>query len=287
MDVRRVLLTLAVAVLAAPIAGRQNPVFRGTVDTVAIYPLVSTNTGQLVTDLKPEDFTVLDNGQPAAITVFSSVTQPITAVLLLDMSDSMDDNVVRVREAAGRLVDALEPTDRLRIGTFGAEIVMSPILTSDKRLLHRVLREELWPGGSTRLWQALDAAMQSLANETGRRTIVALTDGIDTTSATQTAVTQRAVNGLFMVYAVSLEGKGLSTRLTSLITSSGGAIFQLKQRDDLDRAVARVATELRHQYMLGFTPNVLDGKPHTLEVRVNRPGFAVRAPLQFVAAQRR
>lgn len=263
------------------------PVFRGAVDTVAIYPLVSTNAGRLLTDLKEEDFTVLDNGVPAQITVFSKATQPITAVLMLDMSTSMDDNVVRVREAARKFVDALEPGDRLRIGSFGSEIVVNPLLTSDKAILRRVLDEELWPGGSTRLWSAIDLAMQSIAAESGRRTIVAITDGTDTTSLSQAAVTERAIKGLFMIYAIGLEGKGLSPKMMSLIAATGGAQFDLKRQDDLADALARVTTELRHQYMIGFTPNTVDGLSHTLEVRVNRLGVKVRAPQQFVAAARK
>lgn len=268
-------------------AQTQTPVFRGAVDTFAIYPLVSTTAGRLLTDLKVEDFTILDNGEPVQITVFSKDSQPITAVLMLDMSASMDDNVVRVRGAAEQFVDALETTDRLRIGSFGSEIVVNPLLTSDKTILRRVLREELWPGGSTRLWSAIDLAMQSIAGETGRKTIVAITDGMDTTSLSQTAITDRAIKGLFMIYAVSLEGKGLSTKMMSLITNTGGAQFDLKRQDDLAGALARVTTELRHQYMIGFLPNSLDGLTHTLEVRVNRQGVKVRAPQQFVASAKK
>lgn len=271
---------------AALVTAQQQatPVFRGAVDTVAIYPLVSTTAGRLLTDLEKEDFTVLDNGEPAQITVFSKANTPITAVLMLDMSASMDDNVVRVRDAANRFVDALDPNDRVRIGSFGSEIVVNPLLTSDKTILKRVLREELWPGGSTRLWAAIDLAMQSVASETGRRTIVAITDGMDTTSLSQAAVTERAIKGLFMIYAIGLEGKGLSPRMMSLIAATGGAQFDLKRQDNLIDALARVTTELRHQYMIGFTPNSLDGLSHTLEVRVNRLGVKVRAPQQFVAS---
>ena len=262
-----------------------NQVFRARVDTVAVYPLVSAPDGRLSTDLTRTDFVVLDNGKPAAIEVFSSDEQPITAALMLDMSASMDDRLVRVRDAASRLVDAIGPLDRLRIGTFGAEISLSPWLTGDKQLLARILREELWPGGTTPLWSAIGAGMKSLARETGRRTIVAVTDGVDTTGGTQVSVATRATNELFMIYGVGMEGKGLSPALVKLIAETGGGYFSLARKDDLGAAFARLALELRHQYLVGFVPNELDEKVHTLSVQVTRPGFTVRAPQQFLASR--
>jgi Ca-activated chloride channel family protein len=262
-------------------------VFRSNVDMVAVYPLVTGPEGRYITDLRQQDFEVLDNGKPAGITIFSSARQPITALLLLDMSASMEDRWMRVRDAAVRFVDALEPADRLRIGTFGSEIALSPHLTGDKTVLGRVLREELWPGGSTPLWNAMSAGMESIAMEAGRRPIVVVTDGIDTSSAVQTPVASRAVRDQFMIYGIGLEGKGLSKRLTDLIGQTGGGHFDLKRSDDLGAAFLRLADELHHQYLIGFTPAALDGQMHSLEIRVRREGFRVRAPTQFVAPVRK
>ena len=280
------------AVVVAAVSASQNPTnqtnqsnqtFRASVHTVPLYPLVSGADGRLVTNLTSDDFIVLDNGKPAEVTVFSSQTQPMTAALLLDMSSSMDDHLVRVRESALSLVKAIGPQDRVRIGTFGSEIALSPLLTSDKAVLSRILREELWPGGSTPLWTALDAGMKSIANEGGRRTIVVVTDGIDTSTVSQQTAVDRAVGGLFMIYAIGLEGRGLGDKMVDLITKTGGGHFNLKRADDLGDAFDRLTAELRHQYLVGFTPSPLDGRVHELEVRVKRPGMTVRAPKQFVA----
>jgi len=274
----RALVLVALASLAA-----QQATFRTSVHTVVVYPLVVGADGHIVTNLDQGDFTIVDNGAPAEISVFSTATQPVTAALMLDTSASMEDRLVRVRDAALGFVNAISPADRLRVGSFGSEIALSPMLTGDKTILARVLREELWPGGSTPLWNALDAGMRSLAGETGRRTIVVVTDGVDTSSASQAAVATRAVGGLFMIYAIGLEGKGLSPKLIDLIGQTGGGHFDLRRDDNLASAFARLAEELRHQYLVGFTPAMLDGKPHTLEVRVRRPGMRVQAPRQFVA----
>lgn len=285
-------LLLAALVLAVS-SPRQ---FRSNVDMVAVYPLVTGPEGRYITDLRRQDFEVFDNGKPADITIFSRDRQPITALLLLDMSASMEDRWMRVRDAAARFVDALEPGDRVRIGTFGSEIALSPHLTGDKAILNRILREELWPGGSTPLWNAMSVGMQSIAQESDaastppidpRRPIVIVTDGIDTSSAIQAPVATRAVKERFMIYGVGLEGKGLSTRLVDLIAQTGGGHFDLKRSDDLGAAFLRLADELHHQYLIGFTPLALDGQTHSLEVRVKRDGFKVRAPTQFVAPVRK
>ena len=283
---------LAATLAAAPAVSTGSPgqagqVFRSRVDMVVVYPLVSGPDGRLVTDLRSTDFAVLDNGKPVEIDTFSSDRQPITAALLLDMSASMEDRWAAVRDAALRFVDALETPDRLRIGSFGAEVAMSPHLTGDKKLLARILNEELWPGSSTPLWKAINTGMQSLTSEGGRRTIAIVTDGLDTSNTTHTAVVERAIKDRFMLYAVGFEGRGLGPRLVDLIAQTGGGHFNLRRGDNLASTFLRVADELRHQYLVGFTPLLLDGQTHTLEVRVNRPGFSVRAPLQFVAPLRK
>lgn len=277
-------LILVLALLAfGLVAGAQDRTFRASVHTVPLYPLVSGADGRIVTNLTRDDFIVLDNGKPAEISVFSSETQPMTTALLLDMSSSMDDHLARVRESALSFVKAIGPQDRVRIGTFGSEIALSPLLTSDKAVLSRILREELWPGGSTPLWTALDAGMKSLADEGGRRTLVVVTDGVDTSTASQTVVQDRAVSGLFMVYGIGLEGRGLGQRMVDLIAKTGGGYFNLKRADDLGTAFEQLTAELRHQYLVGFTPSPLDGQVHELEVRTKRPGLTVRAPKQFLA----
>ena len=57
--------------------------------------------------------------------------------------------------------------------------------------------------------------------------------------------------------------------MPKIATATGGGYFELTSTNDLASTFARVAEELHHQYALGFTPAKLDGKMHTLEVRVS------------------
>ena len=71
--------------------------------------------------------------------------------------------------------------------------------------------------------------------------------------------------------------------LAKLAAESGGGYFELESTDDLGATFARVADELHRQYAMGFSPEVLDGKTHKLEVRVKRPGMTARARRSYVA----
>jgi Ca-activated chloride channel family protein len=288
----------------------QNPTFRGGVRTVAIYATVQERNGRLVPDLTRDDFEVRDNGRPVELTVFSNEALPITVALMLDMSNSMVEQSRQVREAALHFVNLLGPADRVRVGSFGTEVALSPHLTGDKRLLARVLNEELWPGGPTPLWSALHAAMGSLVSEPGRRVVLALTDGVDACvmtirpmptvrsigvqrplsaypsfCSTLARVEARAVREEFMLYAIGMPDLGGEMR--ALTVETGGGFFTLGGDANLRESFARVVDELRHQYLLGFSPPVLDGATHKLEVRVRKPALTARARKSYVASEER
>ena len=274
---------------ARPAASPRQASFRSGVQTVAIYATVRDAGGRLVTDLGRTAFRVLDNGRPVEFSIFSNEVQPFTAVIMLDMSGSMLARVLTVRESTKRFIDAMSANDRARLGTFGAEVAISPILTNDKTVLMRVLSEEMWPGGFTPLWRATMAAMASLDGEPGRRVILVLSDGRDTDASRRSpgpdGVKRKAVRDSFMFYAIGIEGPDFANDLTDVAEETGGGHFELRSDDDIGNTFARVADELRHQYLLGFSPTVMDGKLHKLEVKVSGAGLEIRAAKSYVARE--
>jgi Ca-activated chloride channel family protein len=273
----------------------QQPAFKSSVQSVVMYATVRDASGRHVPDLTQDDFDLLDNGKPVAITTFSNDRQPLTVALLLDMSGSMNPSLLRVRDSTLRFIDALLPEDRVRICTFGEEIAISPILSGDKGVLTRIVREELWPGGGTPLWNAVYAGMGSLANESGRRVILALTDGMDADrlpgwKGSFGDVRSRATREGFMLYMIGMENTGLSPEpkqeIAVLLDETGGAHFNVRDSDDLGQTFTRVAEELRRQYLIGFVPAVFDGREHRLELRVKKPGLQARARKTYVAERR-
>ena len=301
----KALTMLLLAVLTVEVAGPHatQQVFRSDTRTVAVYATVQSRDGHLVPDLHREDFQIYDDGKPVDVTTFSNDMLPITAVLLLDMSNSMIKEFFRVRESALQFSQRLATGDRLRIGTFGREVALSPWLTDDTAILARVIEEEVWPGGATPLWRASKAAMDSLVREAGRRVILLLTDGNDSGGDFNCAPLVRDPNGRigpcpdeavvrrqaddegFMFYAVGMEG-GLDPGLKDIANRTGGGSVQLKRNADLDTAFARVADELHHQYVLGFTPVAADGRTHRIEIKLTKPGLTARARSSYVAVNR-
>jgi len=306
-------LVLAVAALSA--GQQERPAFRATRDTVPVYATVFDRNGQLVTDLKQENFEILDNDRKVELSFFSSEAVPITAGLLVDVSTSMVADFMLVRDAALKFIPTLKPEDRIRFGTFGGEVGLSPHLTGDHATLDRVIHEELWPrtGPGTALWAGVRAGMRSLATEKGRRVIVVLTDGVDACPTTfyerraadntfaqsprltlvnspqrelcptRAEIETEATREEFLIYGI---GRQVSSFLTDVIRELGGGYVLVDRTTNLDAALEKVANELRHQYVLGFTPLAFDGKTHRLVVRTTRRELTARARRSYVADRR-
>ena len=71
--------------------------------------------------------------------------------------------------------------------------------------------------------------------------------------------------------------------LPKIASATGGGYFELTSTDDLASTFTRVADELHHQYALGFTPSKLDGKMHTLALKLAQPGLTARARKSYLA----
>ena len=71
--------------------------------------------------------------------------------------------------------------------------------------------------------------------------------------------------------------------LPKIAAATGGGYFELTSTEDLNATFTRVAEELHHQYALGFTPTKLDGKMHSLDVKIAKEGLAARARKSYLA----
>ena len=278
---------LIAAVLVAGAWSRadvQQPAFRAGTRLVPIYATVTGRDGRLLPGLTQDQFTVLDNGKPVQITAFSNLPVPITVTALWDVSNSMRPFADRARAAARSFVEALWPDDRLRFGTFGTEVAFSPLLTSDKTQLRRIVDEEIWFGGGTPTWAAIHEALSLLSVEPGRRVLVVLGDaGSAGDPLSKRHVLDAMQRADCMIYVIGLEGSGVSGAVKDLAEQSGGGRADIDTHADLDTEFARVIAELHHQYLIGFTPHTLDGRVHSLSVRTTVRGAHVRARKEYVA----
>jgi VWFA-related protein len=319
------------------LVAQQAGTFKAGARTVAVYATVLDEGGRLVPDLGREAFEIDDNGSPQPLTVFGNYTQPITVVMMLDRSGSMQAEFALVEQAAEAFVEQLGSDDKARIGSFSNRIQVDPrTFSSDHAELLEILRRDLQDAGPTPLWNAVNVAITALAHQEGRRVVIVFTDGVDrpgnggANNSSLKDVMKRAEREDVMVYAIGLAGhnspsggsahapyggghgggfgrgggygrgrgyggSGAGVRhasapekpddgLAKIAAESGGGYFELTSTDDLAATFRRVADELHHQYLLGFTPTTLDGRVHRLDAKILTGSRTVRARKSYVAS---
>jgi Ca-activated chloride channel family protein len=275
-------------------AAAQQPTFRSnTGAVVSIFATVLDKDNRLVPDLTREDFEILDNDQPQPLVLFENETRPITAVVMLDTSFSMNSNIKLLKEAAEQFVIRLLPADKAKVGAFNDKIEFGGQFTNNRDELVADLRG-LDYGNATRLFDAAAMSLDELAGIEGRRVLVLLTDGEDTSSrASFRSVMERARNEDVMVYSIGLASEyfdGVRVvrskpdgALKRFAEETGGGYFELKKTSELASTFTRVAQELHSQYALAFVAPRLDNKLHKLTVRLKQPGMTARARRSYMA----
>src|SRR5262249_1191772 len=276
----------------------QQPTFRSGTRIVPVIATVTDAEKRLVPNLEQIEFTVLDNGKPQQIAFFQSEVQPFSVVVMLDTSASMTANLELLKAAAEQFLLRMLPVEKGRVGSFNDKIQLSGRFTADRDDLIGALND-LQFGTPTRLYDAINESMAALRTAAeGRKVVLVFTDGDDTASRLGLGdVLERAHKEEVMVYAIGLESdyfngvRQVRSRpdrgLKRLADETGGGYFELKKTDELAPTFTRVAQELHSQYTLGFTPSVLDGKEHKLEVKMRKPGLNARARKSYVASPER
>jgi Ca-activated chloride channel family protein len=285
----------ACAVLLA-VGGTAKAQIKISTRTVPLFVTVTDEQKRLVPDLAREDFEVYDNAKRQTLTNFDNQQTPFTAVVMLDTSGSMTLTLDLVKQAAEQFLIRMLPEDQARVGAFNDKIEFHPAgeFTSNRDQLVRSMKD-LDFGYPTRLYDAIDESISKLSGIEGRKVVVVFTDGDDTASKAHLGtVLDRARTEEVMVYSIGLQSDYFNGAqrvrskpdrgLRKLSDETGGGYFELKKTDDLGPTFTRVAQELHSQYVLGFSPEALDGRVHKLEVRIKKPGMTARARKTYVAS---
>jgi len=291
---RRAAVVLGLVAIAATTAAQQPTFKSNTGAVVSIFATVIDRDNRLVPSLTREDFEVLDNDQPQPLTLFESESRPITAVVMLDTSFSMTTNLKFLKEAAEQFVIRLLPDDKAKVGAFNDKIEFGGRFTNNRDELVSDLRG-LDYGNATRLFDAAVMSFDELVGVEGRRVLVILTDGEDTSSKTSfRTVMERARNEDVMIYAIGLSSEyfdGVRVvrskpdgSLRRFAEETGGGYFELKKTSELASTFTRVVQELHSQYALAFVAPRLDNKVHKLTVRLKQPGMTARARKSYLAS---
>src|SRR6266576_3891041 len=173
----------------------EGDVVRVDTQLVSIPTFITDTSGRPISGLRQENFLILEDGKPQTITNFGTAETPFEIALLLDTSGSTSADVTLIRQAAKSFIDALRPGDRVGIVAFNtlegpaekATVeVLSP-LTGDHKSLRKAI-DNLGSSKGTPYYDALERVADDIFREPardevrGRRAVVALTDGVDSSS---------------------------------------------------------------------------------------------------------
>jgi Ca-activated chloride channel family protein len=161
----------------------EGDVVRIDTNLVTVPVSVLDKEGRFISDLRREQFNVLENGVEQKIAYFESTEKPFTVALLLDTSGSTFFHLWEIKEAAINFAKQLRPQDRVLVVTFDNLVMLLTEATNDLKVVTEVVERNAITGFSTRLYDAIDLVVKARLNKIeGRKAIVLFTDGVDTAS---------------------------------------------------------------------------------------------------------
>jgi Ca-activated chloride channel family protein len=268
--------------------------FRIDVSLINVLVTVKDAEGAPIGGLEKDDFTILDGGVPRPVTVFERRTdRPLSVVLMIDASLSTAIELEQERISARTFVQNLlrqgsHPRDRVAVLKFSAYVDLLAEFTRSVPAITRALRA-VRPESGTSMYDAILLASEELAGREGRRVMIIITDGGDTTSTISFERALRATHaidgviyGMIVMPIKSDAGRntGGENALKALASNTGGTTFVQLGSDTLDEAFEQILRNLRTQYLLGYYPPALPDTNETfrsIEVQVDRPDVTVLA----------
>ena len=286
-----------------------RPVFGSDLELVNVTIVVRDDKGRLVQDLASEDFTVFEDGRPQKALVFGSPAalggeQPleddnfdVNLGLLLDTSESMLKELRLSQQAATRFLENIPRARDLLTIFFDQDIRISRYSSENQQgLVQRIM--DTRGSGNTALYDAIAVYLSRVADTPGRKILVLLTDGEDTTSAISFVQLLNLVKASpVTIYPVAFTGsfnmgsnRAMSSRsvLTSLAEISGGNVFVPTASKDLAGVYSAILDELKAQYVLGYVSDNprADGRFRRLRVNVRGRALKVRHRQGYVVPKR-
>lgn len=187
-----------------PPKGDEDEVLRVDTELVEVPVVITDRAGKPLLNLKQMNFSVLEDGKPQEITDFAATTAPFEVALLLDTSGSARGELQLIQRAAQNFINSLRPGDRVSIVSFKTDVQdqrKTPTsevltgLTGDRAVLTAAL-EKVSTSNGTPYYDSLLKVAEKVFGEPakpefrGRRALVALTDGVDSTSVSDFAEAQ-------------------------------------------------------------------------------------------------
>jgi VWFA-related protein len=282
-------------VLSTPLAAQQ-PTFRAGVDLVNLGVTVTDRRGNFITDLKAEDFELVEEGDKQTLKVFARGDEAdaleMHVGLLFDTSGSMGEDLKLSRSAAIRFLNTLSEAKDMTLVDFDTEVRVARYGQPDfPRMVERIRNRK--PDGWTALYDALGVYLDGAASEEGRTILVLYTDGGDTRSTIGYGEMMNLVKASDVtIYAVGFLDHQPSSvraeqrmRLQQIADATGGQAFFPMSMKEVEAAYDKVVAQIRAQYSLGYisTNQKFDGRWRKVDIRVRRPDMRVQSRKGYFA----
>jgi VWFA-related protein len=270
-----------------------------SVDRVSVGVIVTDRSGHFVEGLRHEDFHVFDNGIEQPLTGFAAIEEPAQVLFLIESGPAvlfLGKNHVR---ASDTLLNNLSPNDRVAVASYSRVPELLLDFTPDKPSARLALHNLNFMAGFAQLnlSSSLASAIDWLARFPGKKTVVVLSTGVDTSPPERwQAIQQKLKTSDVRILAVSLAGdfrkfpkwRKLSPQeredrafvkqgftqadqsLRELSAATGGRVYLPNNEREFDRAYTEIAQLVRHEYSIAFSPPVNDGQLHAIQVKVRR-----------------
>jgi Ca-activated chloride channel family protein len=291
-------LSLSVALSGAQeVPTSQGQKIQVNVDRVNVGVVVTDTKGNFVQGLKREEFHVFDNGAEQPISEFAPVEEPGQIFLLVEAGPAVYFLQDTHLFAADTFLNGLSARDHVAIGRYAE----APVVVLDFMVEKRVAQAALagirfnLGFGQLNLSSSLNTVLDWLAHVSGKKTIVLLSTGVDTSPQEAIeAIQARLRTSEVRILAVSLSGPmrngkvgnqkqvqqtqqafaEADARLHALAEATGGRAYFPGNAKEFQAIYKQMAQFIRNEYSLSFAPPQSDGAVHNIEVKVNLPSGA-------------
>ncbi len=281
------LTTLLVVAAAVAVAKPVQYKIQVAVDLVNINFSATDKNGRMVPGLTADDFIIEEDGVKQQVSLFSRERElPLTLALLVDVSPSVAPFFAEEkRTAAAFLHSVLGERDLALVIAFDRYVTLMQDYSEDLPTLMRAITDLDLSKSGTSLFDAVYlAANDKLAREAGRKAIVILSDGEDTTSKFDMGKAMIAAQRSdAVIYSISNSGNPKTLRVMS--EDTGGAFFKIKQTGDYEKIFDQIALELRTQYSIAYHSSnpARDGKFRRIKIVAQNDNLHVRARKGYYA----
>ncbi len=296
--------TVLALALTVPVSFAEPPsqdTLKVSVDLVNVQFSVTDRRGRFIPGLGMKDFTVEEDGKRQEIQHFARENVlPLTMAMLIDTSPSVRPVFDEEKMTATSFLESiLRPNDLALVMGFDRSVTLVQDYTESTRRLKAAINE-LEIGGGTSLYDAVWlACREKLGGEAGRKAIILISDGEDTTSKTKFFEALVAAHQSdAVIYSISNSsggfffGRGRARggdpgTLRKLSDETGGSMFMLTNQNSFKRIFEQIAQELRSQYSLGYvsTNTAKDGKFREIRIIPRDSSYTVKARKGYYAAK--